>query len=70
MRPIHERMPVIITQDRFHDWLDKTADADQAFELLDNQAYVSMAATPVGDWVNIPRHDDERCILPEQSLRH
>jgi putative SOS response-associated peptidase YedK len=55
-------MPVIIPTDQYHNWLDKTADASQAFALLDNQAYTYMTATPVSDWFNNPRHDDQRCI--------
>lgn len=62
MRPIHDRMPVIISPDQYHAWLDKNATADQAFALLDNQFYTQMMATAVGDWVNNPRHDDQRCI--------
>lgn len=62
MQPIHDRMPVIITPEHYHQWLDKTADPDQAFKSLDNKAYEQMTATPVSDWVNNPRHDDERCI--------
>lgn len=62
MKPIHDRMPVIIPTDQYHHWLDKTADANQAFALLDNQAYTHMTATPVSAWVNNPRHDDQRCI--------
>jgi putative SOS response-associated peptidase YedK len=62
MKPIHDRMPVIIPTDQYHNWLDKTADASQAFALLDNQAYTYMTATPVSDWVNNPRHEDQRCI--------
>ena len=64
MKPIHDRMPVIIPVDQYHHWLDKTCDADQAFTLLNNQAYAEMTATPVSDWVNNPRHDDNRCIHP------
>lgn len=63
MQPIHDRMPVIIPTEHYHDWLDKAAGADQVFDLLNNQAYVDMTASPVGDWVNNPTHDDERCIL-------
>lgn len=62
MQPIHDRMPVIITPEHYHQWLDKAADADYAFELLDNQAYSLMMATPISDWGNNPRHNDERCI--------
>lgn len=62
MKPIHERMPVIITTDHYRQWLDKNADENDAFELLDNQAYKEMALTPVSDYVNNPRHNDERCL--------
>lgn len=64
MQPIHDRMPVIITPDHYHDWLNKTANADDTFDLLDNQAYADMNTTAVSDWVNNPRHDDNRCIQP------
>jgi putative SOS response-associated peptidase YedK len=63
MQPIHERMPVIMPPDHYSHWLDKTVDENEAFELLDNQAYKEMVATPVSDWVNNPRHNDERCLL-------
>ena len=64
MQPIHDRMPVILLPEQYHQWLDKTADPDNAFELLTNQAYAQMTTTSVGDWVNNPRHDDEHCIQP------
>lgn len=64
MQPIHERMPVIIAPEHYHDWLNKTANADEAYGLLNNPAYTDMTTTQVGDWVNNPRHDDSRCIAP------
>jgi putative SOS response-associated peptidase YedK len=62
MQPIHERMPVIISNELYHEWLDKNADDESAFQLLHNQAYKDMALTPVSDYVNNPRHNDERCL--------
>lgn len=62
MQAIHDRMPVIIRPEHYQQWLDKNTDADQAFGLLDNQAYADLVATPVSSWVNNPLHDDERCI--------
>jgi len=62
MQPIHERMPVIITPDSYSQWLDKSTDENQVFELLDNQAISSMMATPISGWINNPRHNDERCL--------
>ena len=52
MKPIHDRMPVINPIEHYQNWLDKDANADQAFALLNNQAYEQMAATHVSDWVN------------------
>ncbi|QSB02667.1 SOS response-associated peptidase [Methylomonas sp. EFPC1] len=62
MQPIHDRMPVIITPGYYRQWLNKAAGADEALELLDNQAYAEMTATPVSDWVNKPGNDGERCV--------
>jgi putative SOS response-associated peptidase YedK len=64
MAPIHERMPVIITPENYRQWLDKSSDENEAFELLDNQAYGLMTASTVSDWVNNPLHNDERCVQP------
>ena len=62
MQPIHERMPVIIPQSYYHQWLDKAADGNQAYNLIGSVAYSDMEALPVSDWVNNPLHDDERCL--------
>jgi len=65
MQPIHERMPVIMPEGCYHDWLNITSTTDGAYDLLENSAYANMATTPVGDWVNNPKHDDVRCIEPK-----
>ncbi len=62
IKPIHERMPVIIPKVQYLEWLDKSADENRAFRLLDNEAYQNMQVTPVSDWVNNPQHNNERCI--------
>jgi putative SOS response-associated peptidase YedK len=64
MQPIHERMPVIIASEHYHDWLNKTANADEAYAVLDHQTYTNMVTTSVSDWVNNPRHEDARCVVP------
>lgn len=63
MQPIYDRMPVIIPPEHYHDWLDKSTGAAEAFGLLNNQYYLDMTASPISDWVNSPTHDDERCIV-------
>jgi putative SOS response-associated peptidase YedK len=62
MQPIHERMPVIIPASDYQQWLDKSADEHAVFDLLDNSAYSNMVATPISDWVNNPKHNDESCL--------
>jgi putative SOS response-associated peptidase YedK len=62
MQPIHERMPVIIPASDYQPWLDKSADEQAVFDLLDNSAYSNMVATPISDWVNNPSHNDESCL--------
>ncbi len=62
VQPIHERMPVIMPQNYYHPWLDRTTDDHDVFQLLDNDAYSTLIATPVSDYVNNPRHNDERCL--------
>ena len=62
MLPIHERMPVIIPEADYRIWLDNSSDEQDVFGLLDNQAFSIMSATPISDWVNNPRHNDEGCL--------
>ena len=69
MQPIHARMPVILSTEYYHAWLDKSTAPDAAFALLDNAAYTEMIALPVGSWVNNPRHDDERCLYAADEAR-
>ena len=62
MRPIHERMPVIIPERDYLKWLDKSADENDAYGLLDNCEYAGIVASAVSDYVNNPRHNDEGCL--------
>jgi len=62
MRPIHDRMPVIIPSNQYSDWLDKGATVDDAYRLLTNNAYQALKATPVSNWVNNPAHNDPSCL--------
>jgi putative SOS response-associated peptidase YedK len=62
MKPIHERMPVIIPINDYRGWLDKSADQNDAFNLLSNTSYANMTAIPVNEYVNNPKHNDEGCL--------
>ena len=61
MRPIHDRMPVIIPPERFDEWLDPGTSEDDAFALV--RPYDGeMRAYQIGTFVNAAANDDSRCI--------
>lgn len=68
VRPIHDRMPIVLDARNHAAWLDPEVDAEKARALLVHPA------GPVGDdwireqvstWVNKADHDDPTCIAPE-----
>jgi putative SOS response-associated peptidase YedK len=65
MRPIHERMPVILAPKDWEAWL-KMAPRDVHFlqALLEPYPDEGMAAWKVSTTVNNPRHDSEECVDP------
>ncbi len=63
MRPIHDRMPVIIAPDDYDTWLDPRTTAAAAQALV--RPYEGpMEAWPVSTRVNSPRANDAECIAP------
>lgn len=64
IQPIHTRMPLILDPHSYRHWLDQQAAKDNLQALLASDAYAGMAAIPVSNWVNNPRHDDVNCIKP------
>jgi putative SOS response-associated peptidase YedK len=69
LRPIHDRMPVIIPRAGFGLWLDPTAaDPQSVAALLAPDDTLELRAQPVTTHVNDPRNDDPRCIEPQGSL--
>ncbi len=65
VKPVHNRMPVILEPRHFGTWIDRDVQdpADLAL-LLRPFAAVRMLAYPVSQLVNSPRNDDARCIEP------
>lgn len=68
MKPLHERMPVILAPADCQCWLDPTTPKAEAEALLRPWAADTLNAVPVGKWVNNPRHDDPRCLEPAPRL--
>ena len=65
VRPVHDRMPVILDRRHFGQWLDPAEqDAGALAPLLRPFAADRMHAYPVSTLVNSPRNDDARCLGP------
>lgn len=61
LRPIHDRMPVILTPEVFDRWLDPALAPDEARARL-APFNGALAITPVGTRVNNVRNDDPACV--------
>jgi len=65
MRPIHDRMPVILAPAAYEPWLDPTVqEPQQLAPLLVPYPSEPMTAYPVSTLVNSPTNEDPRCIEP------
>jgi putative SOS response-associated peptidase YedK len=65
MRPIHDRMPVILAAEDYDRWLDPKVDKPEAVQpLLRPCPSEALAAYPVGLLVNNPRNDKPECLKP------
>lgn len=65
LRPIHDRMPVILSPRDHARWLDPEArDPEEAASLLVPCPPGWLDATPVSTYVNNPRNEGARCIEP------
>ncbi len=63
MEPIHHRMPVILDEVAWTEWLDPENDASDALQKLLRPFDASrMSTTRISDYVNSTAHDDEKCI--------
>ena len=64
VRPIHDRMPVVLDRSAWSSWLDPTLDATAAHDLLKTAPVGDWHAEYVSTWVNKADHDDATCIEP------
>ena len=69
LKPVHERMPVILKAEDYDLWLDpKTNDADRLQNLLAPFPPEEMAAHAVSTAINYPESDSPELIKPLNSL--
>jgi putative SOS response-associated peptidase YedK len=65
MRPIHNRMPVILRKDAEAEWLNPDTPPEQALELLAHDIPAdTMEAYPVSTNVNWPTYDKADLLQP------
>lgn len=63
VRPIRDRMPVILPASGYGTWLDPAIeDPRQLMPLLAPYPSEEMEARPVGNFVNSPSHDSPQCL--------
>lgn len=64
LRPIHDRMPVVLDRAHHDAWLDPASSRSQLEALLRPAPDDALRAFPVSRRVNSPEHDDPACIEP------
>lgn len=65
LKPVHERMPVIISESYYDLWLDEDARRQpERLELLRPFSASEMSSHPVSTLVNSPQNNDAACIEP------
>jgi putative SOS response-associated peptidase YedK len=68
-RPIHDRMPVVLTETaRWEAWLDPALDGSAVCELLAPLPSGELSVRPANRVVNSALHDAPDCLQPELSL--
>jgi putative SOS response-associated peptidase YedK len=65
LRPLHERMPVILPRELYGAWLDPQRKEVELQSLLVQEL---LTLYPVSAWVSDARHEGERCLAPEAGL--
>lgn len=66
MRPIHDRMPVVLPRDTWATWLDHRSEADTLQSLLTSDDQADVTCHAVSRQVNQTRNDSAELIRPEQ----
>lgn len=59
MRPIHDRMPVILDREEFDGWLDPDSEVKP---LMDSYPADQMYAVPISTKINSPRNEGAEAV--------
>lgn len=69
LRPLHERMPIILRSENYDRWLDPAISDPAALEPLWLYPPAGFVLQPVSSHVNSVAHDDPSCIAPAQAQK-
>ncbi len=69
LRPLHERMPVILREENYSEWLDPELTDAKSLEPLLSVQPPSLVLQPIGTHVNSVANDDATCIAPAQAQK-
>lgn len=64
VKPIHDRMPIIVPREHYARWLGVTRDPAYALTLIEPAPNALLRAVPVSSIVNNAAHDAPECIVP------
>jgi putative SOS response-associated peptidase YedK len=64
VKPIHDRMPIVLDRSAWSAWLDPSLDGEGAHALLGIPPVGNWRVDEVSTWVNKADHDDPSCIVP------
>ena len=64
MAPIHDRMPVILPESAYDQWLDADEPLSNLQSLLKPYPADEMAAYPISTYVNNPKNQGPKCFEP------
>ncbi|HVL38155.1 MAG TPA: SOS response-associated peptidase [Fimbriimonadaceae bacterium] len=67
VRPMHDRMPVILPREAHELWMDQSAPEDAVLGLLEPYPSAGMAAYPVDPIVNSPQNEGPECVRPVET---
>lgn len=68
MKPIHHRMPVMLTPEQFVPWLDRRVTSpDELAPLLRTPASETMSAVAVSTYVSGVQHEGPECLAPASA---
>jgi putative SOS response-associated peptidase YedK len=64
VRPVHDRMPIVLAEDAYATWLDPTLDGEAVRPLLGIPSDEGWVSEAVSKRVNTAANDDPSCIAP------